>query len=493
LFDWNGVRLRQIGIVASPSEENLAQCILHEGEERRVTTETLVLIDNRNGNKILAVCRRGMGSNDALKTDYYNPGVAYAKMGKGASTAKEFYGFSLVVIGDVTDGVIKQNRVIIAPASPVYIFPEDFNPMRLLSKSNHTLGYYATGTPLWRVPLLTEYISHHIGVFGITGSGKSFLTRYQLIPLLKNAGYDVLIFDWKGSDYAPYHENVINMGDIQLDEQAIYSYLAEKLNRFGGGNMGNTLLGYLEEAIASGGWICDTPAETKERLLAQLRELIRSDNQEKGGGVDRWGQRYLRRLERYFSMVEEEDFRAIIGQMTPADIYRMLKEKHLLVVDLSLGSKEQKLSVFLSIIRFLKRMMEEKNELNVALVIDEAPQYCPWQPRGVEEETTREIIGSAALGRSYRLSLVLISQGIAGEIGINAAVRRNLNTMFIGRIHPLDAPEAEKFFATAAVDPSTLLRLPEGQFYLIGKMNPSPVPLLITFEIPEEERVVGKR
>jgi hypothetical protein len=40
--------------------------------------------------------------------------------------------------------------------------------MRLLSKSNHTLGYYATGTPLWRVPLLTEYISHHIGVFGIT-------------------------------------------------------------------------------------------------------------------------------------------------------------------------------------------------------------------------------------------------------------------------------------------------------------------------------------
>jgi len=114
---------------------------------KRVTTETLVLIDNRNGNKILAVCRRGMGSNDALKTDYYNPGVAYAKMGKGASTAKEFYGFSLVVIGDVTDGVIKQNRVIIAPASPVYIFPEDFNPMRLLSKSNHTLGYYATGTP----------------------------------------------------------------------------------------------------------------------------------------------------------------------------------------------------------------------------------------------------------------------------------------------------------------------------------------------------------
>jgi DNA helicase HerA-like ATPase len=171
----------------------------------------------------------------------------------------------------------------------------------------------------------------------------------------------------------------------------------------------------------------------------------------------------------------------------------MLKEKHLLTIDLSLGSKEQKLTIFLSIIRYLKKLMEAKTELNVALVIDEAPQYCPWQYRGIEEETTREIIGSAALGRSYKLSLVLISQGIAGEIGINAAVRRNLNTLFVGRIHPLDAQEAEKFFATAAVDPSSLLRLPEGQFYVIGKMNPSPVPLLITFEIPEDEKVGGRK
>jgi DNA helicase HerA-like ATPase len=83
---------------------------------------------------------------------------------------------------------------------------------------------------MWKVPqYCPEYISHHIGVFGITGSGKSYLTRYQIIPLLRNAGYDVMIFDWKGSDYAPYYKDVVNMGDIQLDEQSVYSYLAEKL------------------------------------------------------------------------------------------------------------------------------------------------------------------------------------------------------------------------------------------------------------------------
>jgi len=468
-------------------------CILHEGEEKKITTESLVLIDNRNGNKILAVCRMGIGYNDALKTDYYNPGVAYAKLGKGASTAKEFFGFNLIVIGDVTDGVVKQNKVIIAPASPIYQFPEDFNPMRLLSNSEHTLGYYVTGTPLWKVPVMSEYVSHHIGVFGITGSGKSYLTRYQLIPFLRKAGYDVLIFDWKGSDYAPYYESVINMGDIQLDEEAIMSYLAEKLRYFGKGSMGETILAYLEEVVKSGDWVGRTPAETKKKLLNELTELIELDNQEKGGKTNVWGERYLRRMNRYFKMLDEEDLKPVSGSKTPEDIYNILKKEHMLVVDLSLGSKEQKLSIFLSMIRYLKKLMEAKNVLNVALVIDEAPQYCPWQPKGVEEETTREIIGAAALGRSYRLSLVLISQGIAGEIGINAAVRRNLNTLFVGRIHPLDAPEAEKFFATAAVDPSMLLRLSEGQFYIIGKMNPSPVPLLITFEIPEEEKIGGKR
>jgi ribosomal protein S11 len=35
--------------------------VLQEGKEGTVTNETLVLIDNRAGNKILAVCRGGFG------------------------------------------------------------------------------------------------------------------------------------------------------------------------------------------------------------------------------------------------------------------------------------------------------------------------------------------------------------------------------------------------------------------------------------------------
>jgi hypothetical protein len=81
--------------------------------------------------------------------------------------------------------------------------------------------------------------------------------------------------------------------------------------------------------------------------------------------------------------------------------------------------------------------------------------------------------------------MVLISQGIAGDIGINAAVRRNLNTQFIGQIHPLDLEEAMKWVSPYGIRNEHLLYLNPGQFYFIGKMNPSPIPLLISFKIDE--------
>lgn len=81
-----------------------------------------------------------------------------------------------------------------------------------------------------------------------------------------------------------------------------------------------------------------------------------------------------------------------------------------------------------------------------------------------------------------------MSQGMAGEIGLNAAVRRNLNTQFIGRIHPLDFEEAQRLAASYYISPENLLTLPEGHFYFLGRMNPSPTPLLISFQIGEKER-----
>lgn len=491
MINWEEILgdLEQIGIVASPSGENEAFCVLQEGKEKVVTSETIVLIDNRNGNKVLAVCRGGQGTNDALRYSYYTPAIAYAKSGRGPSTAKEFFGYRLVVIGDVTNGTIRQNNLIIAPGSYVYRFDERYNPMSFLGNSRHKIGYHATGYKTWEVPVLAEYIPHHIGIFGVTGSGKSYFCRYRLIPLLREAGYDIMIFDWKGSDYAPYYPGrVISMGDIELDELSVYLYLKEKFGNFGGGYYGERLCEYLEEVITAREWKGRDAQETKRVLLEEIKKVI----QENSASIKN-PHSYIKRAEKYITRVSDEDLLPVLGSMSPSDIVARLREEHVLVIDQSYGSKEQKLSIFLSITRYLKDLMEEKNTLNVALIVDEAPQYCPYQPRGFEEETTKMITSLAALGRSYGLSLTLIAQGIAGEIGINAAVRRNLNTLFVGRIHPLDAQEAEKFFANSWVTSNSLLRLPEGQFYMMGKMNPSPVPLLITFDIPESEKIGATR
>lgn len=111
--------MRKIGIVASGCTELGASVILAEGEEKLVKAEDLVVIRNRNGNEIMAVCRNGLGSNENLKVGAYSPGVAYARIGHHPSNAKEYYAFGLDVVGDVSAEDLKENKMLIAPSSDV--------------------------------------------------------------------------------------------------------------------------------------------------------------------------------------------------------------------------------------------------------------------------------------------------------------------------------------------------------------------------------------
>jgi hypothetical protein len=180
-----------------------------------------------------------------------------------------------------------------------------------------------------------------------------------------------------------------------------------------------------------------------------------------------------------------------MGKMGSAEIVEAIKQHGVVIIDLSTGGTQEKLSIFLSIAKYLCGLMEKKEWLNLAVIIDEGPQYCPYQPKGIETRTMDTISELCALGRSYNLSIVLLSQGIAGEIGINAAIRRNLNTQFIGKINPLDFDEAMRLLGQADIDPKYLILMPVGDFYVTGKMNPSPIPLLIHFDIAESDKHRG--
>ncbi|MDQ1281298.1 MAG: hypothetical protein QG670_2563 [Thermoproteota archaeon] len=66
--------------------------------------------------------------------------------------------------------------------------------MNYLGKFDFTLGCYKEH-PMWPVPVNARFIPYHMGIFSVTGGGKSFFARHEIIPLLRKAGYDVMIFD----------------------------------------------------------------------------------------------------------------------------------------------------------------------------------------------------------------------------------------------------------------------------------------------------------
>lgn len=476
--------MRKIGIVASGSTVIDAGVILNAGEEKNVKAEDLVVIDNRNGNKIMAVCRTALGSNENLRAVGFSPGIAYARLGKHPSTAKEFYAFSLDVIGDISTTKLEQNKTVIAPSSDVLVYEQSDNPMTNLGTPNGSVGYYKEHRK-WTVPMIAKFISYHIGVFAVTGAGKSLLTRYQIIPFLRSVGYDILIVDWKGSDYAPYFDTKLIFGDLALDDDSVVDYLSAAMDDFGyfwgSSPEKNPIRAALESVIYKVGWReLKTAPELRAYLAKEVESEIRAQEDN-----EYYKNRNSLRFQKHLKKVDDKELTNIMGTVKPEQILDQVKQQHAVVLDISSGGKGEKLSVFLTIANHLRKMMQEKKRLKIALVIDEGPQYCPFMPKGKESRTSEAISELCALGRSYELSVVLLAQGIAGEIGINAAVRRNLNTQFIGKIDPLDMQEAMKRLAQGKIEEKSLTFMPEGDFYFVGKMNPSPVPLLIHFDLPE--------
>ena len=473
-----------IGLVSSGASESHATVILYDNMEKMVQNESLVLIRNKNGGEILAVCRGGRGINENVRATGFTPGVAYARAGRVPSSAKEYYTFELEVIGVITDNGVEQNKLIIAPTSQVEMFTDEDNPMKYLGNTELTIGHY-WGKPNWKVPVLKQYINYHIGIFGVTGSGKSYFTRYEIIPLLRRAGYSVIVMDWKGSDYAPYYDTVIPLDSIKVDDYTVLKYFSSLTRDFGyRGREENPVSAAFEKALRRVEWRGKEPSEARRLLYEKAREILEAEARNVKSETARL---WIDRLNASFEEITEEELEKFLGTIEPWEIYAEAKEKGIIVIDMSKGEEDQKLGAFYAIARYLKRLMEKKQRLDMALVIDEAPQYAPWQPRGLAKETTDIIIDMCALGRSYGLSIVLLSQGMAGEIGLNAAVRRNLNTQFIGRIHPLDLEEAQKLASSYYISADSLLTLPQGHFYFLGRMNPSPTPLLISFEIEEEK------
>ncbi|MCX8191409.1 MAG: ATP-binding protein [Nitrososphaerales archaeon] len=487
-----------IGRVADGSTETFARVILLKDLERSIRAEELVLIKNGGEkdpiNCIVGVVREGLGKNEFLNHTSYRPDVAYMKYGGEPSGAREVYSFTIRPIGVITENGVEPNRTIIQPRSPVYLLEESDKPLEWIAKGDDILWMdaYLEGHETWYVPVKKTFIPYHVAVYGSTGSGKSFFTRYVLIPLYIRAGYRVLVLDWSGTDYAPYFQDSnqvekINIMEISLDEESVLSYFEDKT--FGFANNDNVRDGF-DSFIE--GWLDKVKRtreefkgdESAEALYGQIKKHVQMSLSTIKR--DDWRSSAERAMRRVFRRLKPSDLRPVMGTVSVEELLKKFEERVVIIIDMSGALAEAKLGFFLSLSKYLYNLMEAGNDLNIALIIDEAPQYAPWEPRGIQGETSDMIKDLAALGRKRSLNLTLIAQGIRGEIGINAAVRRNLNTQFFGRIHPLDAGGeggASEWLSPYGITPDQMLQLKPGMFYFTGVMNPSPIPLLITYKL----------
>jgi len=485
--------MEYIGRIADGATETSARVILVKGKEKEVLSESLVIVHNGDDPnfRILGVLREGLGKNEFLSYTSYRPEVAYTRHGGQPSGAREVYSFSVRPIGVITDSGIDSNKSIIQPRSPVYLLEERENPMEFLARGIDVLwvDMYMEGHPSWKVPVNRFFIPYHIGVYGSTGSGKSWFARFLLVPLYIKAGFKILILDWSGTDYAPFYaENpnseVVRITEIAIEEEALMSYFKNKTSKF----LDNDHVeGAFDEFVE--GWaskVRETRGEREpEKLLYdKLKKHVENAIQRV---ESRWRGSAERAARRAFRKLKPEDLKPVIGSLTVEELLQKLREKDVVVVDMGGVLGEAKLGFYISLSKYLYELMEAGEDLNLAILIDEAPQYAPWDPKGIQAESSEMTKNLAALGRKRMLSLTLIAQGIRGEIGINAAVRRNLNTHFFGRIHPLDAAGeggAQEWLSPFGISPNHLLQLRPGLFYFSGAMNPSPTPLLITYDVP---------
>ncbi len=492
-------KLELIGLTGSTTRVTEAPLILLENLEAEVREEDIVVVVNRGRDYIFAVCRQGLGVNEDLRVGGYSPGVAYVRSkGQPPSKAKETYHFTLSFIGVLTDEGLKTNDVIVAPGSPVYLFRRDgeVNPLEFIKPQEHVFGgYLANSDGRWPIPFNRNFIPYHIGVFGATGSGKSRLARHLLIPLLMEAGYGVLVFDWEGVDYAPHFEGqTIPICNFKMDAYMAADFIVRMAEYFGYGDeekpVPSAAINTISRDVGGETWWDRLPAVVSSG--SQLREELRGEILASLKGRrdwDKYGSIWEFKLDSGLKKITDEDWDLLYSFAcgTTIEDFKLPSVGELCVIDLSEVSDELKLSFFSRLCKKILSLMRRAREkkLNLALIIDEAPQYCPHEPRGLQAETTEYIKNLCALGRKRGLCVVLLAQGMAGEIGINAAVRRNLNTLFIGQIHPLDLEEAGKRLAPYGIRPEELLFLEPGKFYLVGKMNPSPTPLLVSFKIED--------
>jgi len=452
--------MTELGIVVSGATIGSIPVQIYRSAERHAVEEQLVgVVDRENpGEVVVGFLRRITKLEPVMRDRVRTPYVDRPEMVDygillpyTSAIVKPYVAIREGRIGEVTN--------VVTPGSKVYLL--DASALENAFRGDYIyVGVHKYSG--WALPLDVRYVTHHVGVFGATGMGKSRLVK-ALINELAAKGFRVVVFDHTGVDYAPYYNTVVKSTEVKIPPNILASVIA-KVAQLQWQTHGE----YLEIATMTyeGRW-------TKEGFIAHLRRVMKRLNARDST---------IEKVELYLKQLVNSSFFEELNNRvkSPEDILSI--EATPVVIDLSFDTDlSVKQAIAASVIEAAwAQVKREKTQAKIVFVVDEAQNYAPqtWTiSKDAIETTVRE-------GRKWGLSMILASQRIVGDI--DPSIRANLGTIFFSRLTaPTDIREISTYLDLADINESVLAQLQPREFFVAGLMNPLRRPILIkTKEVP---------
>jgi len=506
----------EVGIVLSGASTSMAPIALRRDRELRVLEEDLVLLaDPRLENYyMLGVVRWITRYEPFLRRSIHNIYVEHPDALDTEVVMPFSNAYVEIYAGICDEGPVCNGRKglvnnVYAPTPGSKVFKLiDAEPITKYLTVSKPISIGVHKYSKWRIPLDTEWLNYHVGVFGATGTGKSRLILRMMNELTRK-GYNLIVFDHSGVDYTPFATRlggtVIKASEIRIEPQ-IFASILSRLTGVQGQQrdaieiaaMCYTMNVYKSNGGSSERYNSEECREITGQISKQqgLSRFARSS--EEPGARDEFLEllkavalrlnlrstsiiklRLLTRLS-----VPEHVFESLKARkIEPLEVVNTALRERLVVIDMS-GEQdiEVKRGILASIASAAWELIAERREpIDLGLVVDEAQNYaCEYCG-----EAGRALETIAREGRKWKYFIIVASQRVARDI--RPGVRSNLGTVFFSKLQATgDLQELAGYLDLGRVTEASLAMLGRREFYVAGLMNPLRRPLLIHVDSVEE-------
>jgi len=528
-----------IGVVLTGATTQKATCQLFESSERGGVREgKFLVIESMPGKRQIMVRVAAI----VPQNDFYSAGDAWTEARRKqveipGQLARQYEVCELDLLAEMPGA-----KPIVVPPFPndkIYEMklPEEAEEIFGVSKKSPGIVWYGTmvGYQNAPIPLNIESIPMHMGIFGTTGSGKSYDTGALIEQLVRICdkedrilSFPILIIDANGDylDYVKFFEDHEKFGAASAITRFVFPGSPE-LSKMNARPIAIDLNLMSKREIAeainlyySGGEKAELQVSGLEKLIAHMEEtsLISEGNyqsiftddtkfEDAKGALAGLGLHsgtvaaVLRALEKFKGVEDNYNLLSEQPKLDRTFVDKMTKNREIAIIDFSAAGapgvdpplKQFVMSYLASILfKVFTQYKIEGQERYMLFIIEEAQNYCPnLATYNIGYSLAREKLAAIATqGRKFGLSLCLISQRPSF---VDQVVLSMCNSFFLHRISPEDISFVKR--VTGGL-PSSLERrltlLDNGELIVSGQMLTLPFPMLVKVPPREVPQTTGK-